>query len=283
MISRYTLTNMRKKILLSLLALIGFNLTEAQRLKTWKKSTDNIKFHLDSITGLGEIDASIRPSDEKIQYTIYRLQISAPPYGLTKVRELCYSLKAMEDSPIDTTKITEEQKSYRQLSLREKFTYNMIHPEWYRQICSSMPIILYEDKKIFAQLPNPFAEHGWSEQQSKFFIYHRDSVVVFLRDCVAKGLRVGVNFKHVIVNVNAKELIPIVISTYKLQKKDHDILTVLMLLMRNSGYKPFVASSLYKSLYADEHASYKSSVDWTFENEALIIKLSNNFYNGLGK
>ena len=78
-------------------------------------------------------------------------------------------------------------------------------------------------------------------------------------------------------------MIPFLISTYNVNKKDHDILTVLMLLMLNNEYKEFMNSLSYKKLYGDKAGSYNAFLNFNVPNEELIIKRATDFYNGLPK
>ena len=79
--------------------------------------------------------------------------------------------------------------------------------------------------------------------------------------------------------MNAREMIPFLIKTYNADKKDHDILTVFMLLMKNNSYKPFMASQSFKKLYGEE-ASYQAYLDFNKANEELILKRALDFYHG---
>jgi hypothetical protein len=106
----------------------------------------------------------------------------------------------------------------------------------------------------------------------------------WIQACVTKDRRIGLNYKQVLVDINAKEMIPFLISTYNISKKDHDILTVLMLLMKNNEYQPFMVSTSNKKLYgSDEYSSYKAFLVFNTANEELIIKRATDFYNGLAK
>jgi len=221
------------------------------------------------------------PSKESHDYDLYRLQSSYPPYGLQKVQEMVRNLKLHDDTVGFGAKRTLSQKAYLSLSLREKFTYHMIFPESYSQNCSMMPPIPDEQDKIFAELPEAFGEYNWSDRQTKFFLANRDSVIQLMRECIAKDKQVGLNFKHVIVDISAREMIPLLISFYNGDKRDHDLLTVLMLLMSESEYDQFLLSASYKKLYADPDASYKSFLIFNTANEALILKRATDFYNGL--
>lgn len=249
-----------KKICFSLLVLSGQYYSSAQ---------DNV--------------ARKEASKESRLYHSYRLEISDPPYSLQKIEGLTSKIKAVDDASGMGGKQTLNQKLYLSLSLPEKFTYHMIHPESYSQNCDVMPPIQDEQNKIFAQLPDVFGEFNWSERQSKFFSANRDSVILMMKSCISKDNRIGLNFKQVIVDINAKEMIPLIISIYNANKKDHDILTVLMLLMKDNKYGQFLVSTSYKKLYADKDASYKTYLTFSTANEELIIKGASDFYNGLHK
>lgn len=218
------------------------------------------------------------PSKESQAYHDYRTENSEPSYGLKKIEAFIKKIKADDE---DNEKL--DVKSYSALTLREKFTYHMIHAESYSQNCDAMPPIQDEHKKIFAQLPDAFGEYGWSDRQINFFKANKDSVIKFMEEIILKDNRVGVNFKEAIVEMNAKEMIPFLVQTYNATKKDHDILTVLLLLMKQNKYQPFMVSTSYKKLYGDEDASYESYLNFNTANEELIIKRATDFYNGLKK
>lgn len=217
------------------------------------------------------------PSKESLAYHDYRTVNTTPPYSLKKVKALAAQSKTDNE---DNKKIN--AKDYQSLSLREKFTYHMVHAESYSQNCDAMPPIQDEQTKIFARLPDAFDEYTWSDRQKKFFTTNRDSVLALVKECIATTKRIGVNLKLVIQEVNGRELVPLLISTYNIAKKDHDILTLLMLLMKDNEYIPFLQSIFYKKLYGDE-ANYSAFINFNTANEELIIKRATDFYNGLGK
>ena len=128
---------------------------------------------------------------------------------------------------------------YNSFSPREKFTYNMLHGEWFSQNCEAMPPIQDEQTKIFSYLPDVFDEFSWSDRQLEFFKANKDSVMEWIMTSASKNNRVGINYKHVILEINATGMIPFLIKTYSVTKKDHDILTLLMLLMKENNYEPF--------------------------------------------
>jgi hypothetical protein len=214
-------------------------------------------------------------SKESQAYHAYRVKPTIPPYGLAKINLLVKKIKVDSE---DNAALSE--KSYGTLSLREKFTYNMIHGESFSQNCDAMPSIQDEQKKIFAYIADAFEEFAWGDRQTAFFTDNRDSVIALMKESILRTKRVGVNFKQVIAQVNAKEMIPLLITTYNLAKKDQDILTLLMQLMKDNKYEPFLSSSAYKKLYGDED-NYQSFLTLNKANADLIIKRATDFYNGV--
>jgi hypothetical protein len=212
---------------------------------------------------------------ENQSYSALRVKLTVPPYGIVNIQALIKKIKSDEE---DNKAIS--QKDYDALSLREKFTYNMIHAEAYSQNCDVMPPVKNEQQKIFAYLPDAFGEYAWSERQTKFLSGNRDSVIEFMRESMGRTKRAGVNFKQAILEINGKEMIPDIIATFRANAKvkDLDMLTVLMNLMKDNEYEPFLLSGSYKKLYAEE-TSYQSYLNDSKANEDLIIKRATDFYN----
>lgn len=216
-------------------------------------------------------------SKESQAYHQYRIKLSIPPYSLPKIKKLVKGIKANDE---DDMKL--KSSIYQSLSLREKFTYHMIHAESFSQNCDAMPPIQDEQKKIFGQLPDAFDEFRWSDGQIKFLKTNKDSVVALIKESIARTGRIGLNYKAAIAEMNAKEMIPLLISTYQSSKKDHDILTVLMLLMKEGKYAPFTASASYKKLYGEE-SNYLANIVYNIGNEDLVLKRATEFYNAGAK
>jgi hypothetical protein len=215
-------------------------------------------------------------SKESQAYHKYRQHLSYPPYSLKKIDSV---IKKQVLADQDDNLVLREQ-TYLSLSLREKFTYQMIHAESYSQNCDAMPPIQDEQKKIFAYLPDAFSEFSWSDRQIKFLTDNKDSVVALIKECVSKNNRIGINFKQAILEMNAREMIPFLIKTYKAGKKDFDILTLLLLLLKENKYEPFMTTASYKKLYG-ENSNYQDYLIFNKANEDLIIKRATDFYNGL--
>ncbi len=213
-------------------------------------------------------------SKESQAYAEYRSKITVPPYGLTKVKKLIAGIQMADEDGVPSKPA---EKDYMALSLREKFTYHMINPEIFSQNCDVSPPVQDEHKKIFGVLPDAFGEQSWSERQRNFLTSHRDSVMAIIRESVTRSKRMGLNYKHAVVEVNGKEMIPFLIETYNADKKDHDILTVLLLLMKKNEYRPFLAASSYRKLYGND-TDFNAYIDFNPANEALIIERATNFY-----
>jgi hypothetical protein len=209
------------------------------------------------------------------QYNAWRVKLTVPPYGLTKIQQLIDNIKR-DGEDVEALKPAD----YNALSMREKFTYNMIHAESYSQNCDYIPPPKSATTKIFAFLPDAFFEHDWSERQTKFLSGNRDSVIKFMKESMGRTKRAGVNFKQAMLEINAKEMIPDIIATFKANKtvKDLDMLTVLMNLMKDNEYEPFLISGSYKKLYAPE-TTYSSYLNYSQGNVDLIIKRATDFYN----
>jgi hypothetical protein len=214
-------------------------------------------------------------SKESQDYHEYRIKPTVPPYGLAKIKELIKQIKK-SNAEEETEAIS--QKTYDALSLREKFTYNMIHAESYSQNCDAMPPIQNEQKKIFAYIADAFDEYEWSDRQTKFLTNNRDSVIAFMKESISRTKRVGVNFKQAILEINAREMIPFLIATYNITKKDHDILTIFLQLMKDNEYEAFLISGSYKKLYSED-SNYQAFLNFNAANESLIIKRATDFYN----
>jgi hypothetical protein len=218
------------------------------------------------------------PSKESEEYHVYRTEMAWPPYGLSKIMELIEKIKFDVDNETEAL----DKNIYDGLTLQEKFTYNMIHPESYSQNCDAMPPIQDEDKKIFGYLPDIFGENNWSSRQRKFLKDNRDTVMALIKAAALKSKRVEANYKQAIDEINGTEMIPFLIDMYNRTKKDHDILTLLMLLMEENKYPLFMASISHRKLYGDG-GNYQAYLDFNKANEALIIKRATDFYHNLKK
>lgn len=212
-------------------------------------------------------------SPASVKYREYREAISEPVYGLAKVKALVKKIKADKEENHRMP-----QGEYDALPFNEKFTYNMIHGEDATQNCDVMMGVVNEEKKIFGYTPDAFGgEVMWSDRQQDFFKNNRAKVIPLVRSTIMLRQRVGVNFKELVTSYNLVELIPDLVKVYNIKKKDHDILTVLMILMKEGNYPEFIKSASYVKLYG-ENSNYKGNLDATPANQKLIISRAMAFY-----
>ncbi len=211
-------------------------------------------------------------------YRTYRLKETQPTFGIRKVRALVKHIKADKE---DNERLSDAV--YNKLSTAEKFTYCMIHGEDQSQNCEEMPWVKDEEKMIFGHIPGSWSDEAvWSERQRAFLKNHRSEVLGLVRSTIRSSGRVGLNTKHVILETEAIELVPDLVKVYRANHKDKDILSTLMLLMKDGNYKPFMESASYKKLYADE-ANWQAYLNGNSENQNLIMDRAMAFYKSRGK
>ncbi|HWA82827.1 MAG TPA: hypothetical protein VG820_05315 [Fimbriimonadaceae bacterium] len=214
-----------------------------------------------------------KPSAASRRYHEYRVEMTEHPFGLARVRAVIGRIKPDSE---ENERLTD--RAFNALSFDEKFTFTMIHAEDFAQNCDVMPPIVDEQKKIFAFTPDGMGEErSWSERQRNFLTKNRAKVIDLLRSTIKARRRLGANLKQAIELLDANELIPDAIAVYRRDRKDNDILTMLMLLMKDAKYKPFLASNLYAKLYADEGASYKAFVAADAAHARQILDLATAF------
>lgn len=212
-------------------------------------------------------------------YRAYRLKETEPTFGLRKVKALVNHIKS--DPKSDSMRLPDS--AYNRLSVAEKFTYCMIHGEDMSQNCEGMPWIKDEEKMIFGHIPGSWADEAvWSERQRAFLKNHRSEVLGLVRSTIRSSGRVGLNTKHVILETEAVELIPDLVKVYSRDHKDKDILSTLMLLMKDGNFKPFMESASYKKLYAED-ANWQAYLDGNSANQKLIMDRAMAFYKSRGK
>jgi len=208
--------------------------------------------------------------------------LSIPPYGLEKIKELAKKGVRIDD-PYGGDQSTDslEEKVYDALTLREKFTYNIIHPESWAQNCDILPMQTDKAARIYGTLPDVYNEYDWSDHQMAFFRDNRDSVQAWIKEIAQRDGRVGENFRELIVATNTTGLIPVLAEMAKKETKDHYDLTTLLLLMEKNKYPEYLNSSSCKKLA--DHSSYEHPPYLVYNkaNEDLIIQRATNFYNGL--
>lgn len=221
----------------------------------------------------GQDIETMHPTKASREYRKYRETISIPTYSLTKVQSIIKKIKVDQD---DNHRLSE--KEYAALTLEQKFTFTMIHGEDATQNCDAPMGIVDEEKKIFSYIPSAFGDEiTWSDRQRDFLVKNRSKVIPLVRATLKLRKRAGVNLKNAILEMNAVELIPDLITVYKYKNKDHDILTVLMLLMKEGKYGEFEKSTSFTKLYGED-ANYKAYLQANSANQKLIMDRAMAFY-----
>ncbi len=219
-----------------------------------------------------------KTSSASKQYRLYREAISMPNHSLAKVKALIKQIKPDKE---ENTRLSD--KVYGSLTVEERFTYTMIHGEDSSQNCDAMMPVVDEEKKIFRYRPDAFGGDSlWSDRQRQFLSNNRMKVIELLRATMKLRERAGANIKDAVIELNANELIPDLIAVYKIKRKDHDILTVLMELMKEGQYPEFIHSASYTKLFGDD-ANYKAYLDANMANQQLVIDRAMGFYKSLHK
>jgi len=201
-----------------------------------------------------------------------------PLYGLEKVKHIISQTPGRDgymNRPIP-------QRSYDSLSLTEKFTYAMIHPETYLQNCSFYGE-LNSQGKVFGRLSLGFNENMLSKRQLDFLQAHRDSVLMLIRNSYQANSQMGINFKQTIVAINGWEIIPLLIDYYNKEKKDSDVLCTLMILMKNGYFNKFIESDIYQQLYSKGKRPFYATIDHNPKNAAFILKTAVSYFSQLKK
>ena len=223
------------------------------------------------IACLGTANAQIEdyaknPSKSTLKYREFRQESTTPTFGLAKVKKLVKTIKPDSD---DNRHLN--QKAYDSLTVEEKFTYTMIHGEDATQNCDVMPVFKDEEKKIFGYIPGNFHdETTWSDRQRKYLKDNRETVIKLIRRTILDDKRVGVNLKSAILEIDGVELIPDLAKVYNAKHYDHDILTVMMLLMKEGKFEPFAKSQSFEKLYG-EHSNYRGYIMANTDNQKLVI------------
>ncbi|MBO9592493.1 MAG: hypothetical protein J7599_06240 [Niabella sp.] len=201
-----------------------------------------------------------------------RMQTSTPSYGLSKIKGLIDLEQRKYGKSF--AKSTLPTGTYDSLTLQEKFTYTMIHPERYAQNCSLIPSQRFEPDKIFGTLVTTLYEHTLSNRQVSFLKDNRDSVMTWITNSVNESKKMGVNYKNAITIIDGWEAIPFMINYYKAAKNDTDVLTTLMLLMKQGAFEAFLHTACYEQLYSN----YQSAIAYSPATEQFLLKTAMDYY-----
>ena len=207
------------------------------------------------------------------RYHDLRFRATEPAYGLAKVKRLIQGVKPDEEGSGGIP-----AAAYAGLSTPEKFTYCMLHGEDASQNCDAMPWVVDEEKKVFAYAPPIFGgDAAWSKRQMAFLTGHRSEVIRLLRETMRAKGQVGTNLKATIVTLRANELIPDLLAVYDRDHRDGDILTVLMNLMNDGKYAPFLKSETHRKLFGKD-ANFGSFIVANEANRKLMAERAMAFY-----
>ena len=214
-----------------------------------------------------------KPSSASIAYNEYRNTSTTPTFGLSKVRALIKTLKYDQAGGMAVT-----SAQWNALTVAERFTYTMIHGEDENQNCDASPPIIDENLKIFAYTTPVFTnERGWSQRQRTYLANNRVAIVGLIRQIITSKHRIGANIKGTIQEINGWELVPDMITLYKRDRKDHDLLTTMMVLMNQDKFPEFLASSSWTKLYGPE-ANYQAYISANRANQDLIMQRGARYY-----
>lgn len=211
-----------------------------------------------------------------IKYHEWRQRNTQPAYGLAKVKALVAKLKkkARSNDSFEAT-VGLSPKELAKLSFKERFTYNMIHGEYYTQNCDAFMATKNEQNMIYAHAPEGYEDDNyWSDAQRAWFKKNRNQIIPLIRETMRKDA--GANVKAAIVEMSAVELIPDIVAKYRVDRKDHDLLTTLNMLMLNGKYAPFMKSPMFTTFYSDS-AMYRSGIEATRENQDKILRLATEY------
>ncbi len=165
---------------------------------------------------------------------------------------------------------------YKKLSAKELYIYATDHPESFRQICSGYPDPPDSLMPMEANLPGKGAR-SMSERQVNSLKKNRDSVIVYISECITKEGFITLDDLHNIVMLNAWETIPVLQKiSEKHQHTSAFVFTTYALLMKAKAYKPFLASRIYEALYAG--GTFSAEIGLTPSVVAEMKKLTNDFY-----
>jgi hypothetical protein len=172
------------------------------------------------------------------------------------------------------------EKEFNQLNIKEHLYYAFCFPEMSTQICAMYMPDKNKDKKIQLFLPFPEDVRVLSERQSNKLKENKDSVVVYLNQCIDNAKTLDTEFKSNLTEVDAYLCIPNLIARYKkASKKDNELLTTLVMLMRNSDYAPLTESAMIQKAYeSSTHEGQIPSIPANEENIKKIIGWAEAYY-----
>lgn len=165
----------------------------------------------------------------------------------------------------------------------EYFVYAHSYPESYMQTCSFSGYDKDEKQKLFAHIPLRIDGACMSHRQAVSLEKHRDSTLTYLTRCITNTGDVPLAYKRTILDLNAFELIPLMLTIEKAHPaKDTYLYSLLMELMIKGKFANFMQSSLYSELHG-EGKPYRTSIATTKEKRQLIVSMAADYFKSTGK
>ncbi|MBY0537724.1 MAG: hypothetical protein K2P88_17840 [Chitinophagaceae bacterium] len=213
----------------------------------------------------------------------YKYKMTIVVWGLEKISRMKVEAAAInkKEGVTDYSGFL-KQHQYDSLTVRQKFTYAMMYPETFAQICSISLETESEDKIIKFYLPRLSGDFQLSQRQRNFLIRNKDSVSFYIKELTQLNHQMGLNLKNAIAIANITELIPLIISEYRANTHDHYLLTLLIHLMEQNKSPEFLESSFFKEV-AKNGSYYNASVAYTASNVEYVISSALKFYYAQNK
>lgn len=215
-------------------------------------------------------------STHQIPYPLDVMPPCVPP------SEKLEAMLANKNSKDGSAKLTEEE--FESLNFVEHFIHAFYHPESNTSSgsASSLPKDILQ--KIPAAQPRRGDGFTMSDRQRKALVNNRDKTIAMISQCIKISGQINTEFKRMITNLDAYEMIPWLIEVSRESKVKDPYLVTLLCELMSRGYMPFIESDIYQQLYPEglpdfSEALYKRSIPFTKTNYEKILGLANGYYN----
>lgn len=224
------------------------------------------------------VDTSYLNQTSSTIHQIYR----EPCFASEKLNKLLNALNG--EHFFNRSKISEAD--FNSLNATEHFIHSFYYPEAYYQVCAVVEYKINDYQTIEPFLERSNRGVGTSQRQREILETHRDSTLLLMDQCIRQSELVSGKIKEFIVNMEAFELIPTLITTLENQTevKDNYILTTFCLLMKDE-YEPFIQSDIFPRLYpTDSTGRYfhrpdeQEKIRFNKRNHDLIVGFALGFY-----
>jgi hypothetical protein len=199
-------------------------------------------------------------------------------------------VRLKEEGDIDSDYLTDSE--FKNLSSYESFVYCLLFPEMFSQNCSveeELDEEKYWDQNAESKAIKPelrvygyistYDDFSLSDRQLEKLKRNRSQIVQYIKQNVEGKRYIPCNYKNILIQINAIESIPWLISFFNnnSNKKDKDILTVLCSLMYDNKYKPFMESKSCAKMYLNlKRTDY---IEFNSANIKLTFERAMAFYN----